>query len=194
MQFRRAEWDLCLFGLTADFICFLMQIQHHLIPSSAPLLTTRPVKYGFYYAANTDIANRCFFFSQWEQAGYALWSCNAASSNLFHWSTVGENKPRNENKRLRASNISFFQKIVGYKYFMRRIFFIYVLFKDISDTQCSLVRNCEWLFFFFFTKWSTGHPKILYFHQFVQICFHFFIHLFSPGDCVNTCYLHSVLF
>lgn len=134
-----------------------------------------------------------FFYSRWEQAGYALWSCNAASSNLFHWSTVGENKPRNENKRLRASNISFFQKIVGYKYFMRRIFFIYVLFKDISDTQCSLVRNCEWLFFFFFTKWSTGHPKILYFHQFVQICFHFFIHLFSPGDCVNT-YLHSVLF
>lgn len=62
MQFRRAEWDLCLFGLTADFIRFVMQIQHHLIPSSAPLLTTRPVKYGFYYAANTDIANRCFFF------------------------------------------------------------------------------------------------------------------------------------
>lgn len=90
-----------------------------------------------------------FFYSRWEQAGYALWSCNAASSNLFHWSTVGENKPRNENKRLRASNISFFQKIVGYKYFMRRIFFIYVLFKDISDTQCSLVRNCEWLLFFF---------------------------------------------
>lgn len=107
----------------------------------------------------TQTLQTAVFFSRWEQAGYALWSCNAASSNLFHWSTVGENKPRNENKRLRASNISFFQKIVGYKYFMRRIFFIYVLFKDISDTQCSLVRNCEWLFFFFFYKMIHRSPQ-----------------------------------
>ena len=87
--------------------------------------------------------------SQWEQAGYALWSCNAASFSLFHWSTIGENKPRNvqvhrwkQRERLRANNTSFFQKIVfisilwgGYFLFMFFFFFFF---------ETSVIYNALW--------------------------------------------------
>ena len=62
MQFRRAKWDLCLFSLTADFIRLLMRIQHHLISSSAPLLTTTTSEVWFLLRSQHRHCKLLFFF------------------------------------------------------------------------------------------------------------------------------------
>ena len=191
---QRSLSSYCFFGLTTDFICLLMQIQHHLIPSSAPLLTVREVWFALRCQHRHCKPCVCPSENKLDMHYEAVMlPVSVYSTDLQLVKTSQETYKCTAENRERDCEQTI-QNCLQ-KYFMRRIFFIYFFiffffFWDISDIQCSLVKNCY--FSYCFTKWSGGHPKILYFHQFLRICIH--LSIFFTDNCVNICYLKSVLF